>query len=106
VIKMACQELKSKLRISALPASYGTRPDRLSGMILRKQLDPMRLQPRLAASIAAMSIFCMVIIASNARLAAAVSLLVVASMRARGVICQDKPHWSVHQPHWLAAPPL
>jgi hypothetical protein len=62
--------------------------------------------PRRAASIAAMSIFFMPIIASNARLAAARSELVAASMSTRGVICQDKPQRSLHHPHWLSAPPL
>src|SRR5688572_15372444 len=47
---------------------------------------------RTAASIAAMSIFFIPIIASNARLAAARSGLVTASASARGVICQDNPH--------------
>ena len=44
--------------------------------------------PRRAASIVAMSIFFIFIIASNARLAAARSELVVASSNTRGVICQ------------------
>jgi hypothetical protein len=39
-----------------------------------------------------MSIFFIVIIASNARLAAALSELFVASSSTRGVICQEKPH--------------
>jgi type I restriction-modification system DNA methylase subunit len=47
--------------------------------------------PRLAASIAAMSILRIVIIASKARLAAARSGSVNASIRARGVICHDRP---------------
>ena len=55
--------------------------------------------PRRAASIAAMSIFFIPIIASNARLAAARSGSVIASISARGVICQDKPQRSLHQPH-------
>ena len=55
---------------------------------------------------APMSIFFMVIIASNARLAAAGSESVVASNSARGVICQDRPHLSLHHPHALSAPPL
>src|SRR4029077_17727045 len=62
-------------------------------------------QPRRAALIAAMSIFFMPIIASNARFASsppAASALV--SMR--GVICQETPHLSLHQPHWLSWPPL
>src|SRR5262245_47634289 len=63
-------------------------------------------QPRRAASIAAMSIFLIDIIASNARLAAAGSGSVIARVRATGVICQDKPHLSLHQPHALSSPPL
>jgi hypothetical protein len=31
---------------------------------------------------------------------------VVASSSTRGVICQDKPHLSLHHPHALSAPPL
>ena len=65
-----------------------------------------RSQPRRAASIAATSIFLIVIIASNARLAAAGSGSVIASVRATGVICQDRPHLSLHQPHALSWPPL
>src|SRR5690242_877242 len=63
-------------------------------------------QPRRAASIFAMSIFCMVIIASNARLAAAGSGSVIAFVSAVGVICQDTPHLSLHQPQALSLPPL
>ena len=53
-----------------------------------------------------MSIFRIVIIASNARLAAAGSGSVIASVRASGVICQDNPHRSLHQPQALSCPPL
>ena len=59
-----------------------------------------------AASIAAMSILLIVIIASNARLAAARSGFEIASRRARGVICHDTPHLSLHQPHALSSPPF
>lgn len=59
-------------------------------------------QPRRAASMAAMSIFCIVIIASNARLAAARSGSAMASVSTRGVICHDSPHLSLHQPHALS----
>jgi hypothetical protein len=65
----------------------------------------MRSQPRRAASIAAMSIFFICIIASNARLAAARSGSVIAFVRAIGVICQDNPHLSLHHPHALSWPP-
>ena len=63
-------------------------------------------QPRRAASIAAMSIFRICIIASNARLAAARSGSVIALLKAIGVICHDSPHLSLHQPHALSWPPL
>ena len=63
-------------------------------------------QPRRAASMAATSIFSICIIASKARLAAARSGSAIASVRARGVICQDRPHLSLHQPHALSWPPF
>jgi hypothetical protein len=53
-----------------------------------------------------MSIFFIVIIASKARLAAARSGLVYARVSATGVICQEMPHRSLHQPHSLSWPPL
>jgi hypothetical protein len=56
--------------------------------------DAREHQPRRAASIAATSIFFMSIIASNARSPAAA----IASISARGVICRDTPHLSLHQP--------
>ena len=65
-----------------------------------------RRQPLRAASIVAMSIFRIVIIASNARLAAARSGSASAAVRARGVICHDRPHLSLHQPHSLSWPPF
>ena len=64
------------------------------------------LAPLSAASILATSIFFIVIIASNARLAAALSGLLIASSRTRGVICQEKPQLSLHQPQALSSPPL
>ena len=57
-----------------------------------------------AASIAAMSILVMVIIASKARLAVAGSAWVTAADNTRGVICHDRPHLSLHQPQALAWP--
>jgi hypothetical protein len=54
--------------------------------------------PRRAASIVAMSIFFIGIMAEKARFASAPPAA-RASVRARGVICQDKPQRSVHQPH-------
>src|SRR5687767_7577676 len=56
--------------------------------------------PRLAASIAATSIFRMVSIASKARFASAPPAA-IASVSTRGVICQETPHRSLHQPHAL-----
>jgi hypothetical protein len=52
-----------------------------------------------------MSIFFIDIIASKARLASAPPAA-SASVSARGVICQDRPQRSLHQPHWLSLPPL
>ena len=67
-----------------------------------KHASTMPSQSRRAASIAAMSIFFICIIASNARFAAAGSGSVIALVRAIGVICQDNPHLSLHQPHALS----
>src|SRR3954452_7777899 len=61
--------------------------------------------PRRAASIAATSIFLMPIIASNTRFASSPPVA-SASVSTRGVICQDTPHLSLHQPHALSWPPL
>ena len=58
-------------------------------------------QPRRAALIAATSIFFMPIIASNARFASSPPAA-SASVSTRGVICQDTPHLSLHQPHALS----
>ena len=60
---------------------------------------------RTAASILATSIFRIFIIASNARFAASPPLA-IAAVRTRGVICHDRPHLSLHQPHALSVPPL
>jgi hypothetical protein len=65
-------------------------------------LTDLAIQPCRAASILATSIFFIVIIASNARLATARSGSVIAAVRARGVICQFRPHLSLHQPHALS----
>src|SRR5439155_19267620 len=62
-------------------------------------------QPRRAASIAATSIFRIPIIAANARFASAPPAA-IASVSVRGVICQETPHLSLHQPHTLSWPPL
>jgi hypothetical protein len=52
-----------------------------------------------------MSIFFIVIITSKARLASLPSAA-SASVSARGVICQERPQRSLHQPHALSVPPL
>src|SRR5262245_65149507 len=72
----------------------------------RRSAYASTVAPLKAASIAATSIFRIGIMASNARFAAALSGLVVASSRTRGVICQEKPHRSLHQPQALSSPPL
>jgi len=69
---------------------------------LRGARLPVEDQPRRAASMAAMSIFVISIIASKARLAAAGSGSAIAAVNARGVICHDSPHLSLHQPQALA----
>src|SRR5262249_33651651 len=61
--------------------------------------------PRRAASMVAMSIFFIGIIASKARLASAPPAD-SASVSARGVICPESPQRSLHQPHALSWPPL
>jgi hypothetical protein len=62
-------------------------------------------QPLRAASMAAMSIFFMGIMASKARFAS-VPPAASAAVRTRGVICQERPQRSLHQPHALSLPPL
>src|SRR6476646_9855715 len=62
-------------------------------------------QPRRAALIAATSIFFMSIMASNARFASSPPAA-SASVSTRGVICQETPHLSLHQPHTLSSPSL
>ena len=61
--------------------------------------------PRRAASILAMSMFFIVIIASKARFASRPPAA-SASVSARGVICQERPQRSLHQPQALSWPPL
>ena len=63
------------------------------------------IQPRRAASILATSIFFIVIMASKARLASAPPAA-IASVSTRGVICQERPQRSLHQPQALSLPPL
>ena len=65
----------------------------------------MGRQPRRAASIAATSIFRIVIMALKARFAASPPAA-SASVSTRGVICQEIPHLSLHQPQSLSWPPL
>ena len=62
--------------------------------------------PAAARSIAAMSMFFIVIIASIARRPAARSAPLISSSSRSGVICQVKPQRSRHQPHGNSAPPL
>src|SRR5512144_1830015 len=68
-------------------------------------MAPVLRQPRRAASMVATSIFFIDIIASKARLASAPPAA-SASVSARGVICQERPQRSLHQPHALSWPPL
>src|SRR3954451_10667935 len=88
-----------------VPGTGGTRylPCEVRGLLTAQA---SAVSPLTAASIVAMSIFVIGIIASKARLAAALSRLVVASSRTRGVICQEKPHRSLHQPQALSSPSL
>src|SRR5947209_7773672 len=106
-----------QLALRVTTAGSGRKHDGGARMSLRSRSAPARAdrprsrsdirgQPRRAASIAAMSIFFIVIIASKARLATAGSGSVYAFVRAIGVICQDNPHLSLHQPHSLSWPPL
>ena len=85
----------------AAEARSRIRPCRLT-RLRRLQLTIDEHHPRRAASIAAMSIFPICIIAAKARLAAARSGSAIASVRARGVICHDRPHLSLHQPQALS----
>ena len=71
---------------------------------LRSDMNATR-QPRRAASMVAMSIFFIGIIASKARFASPPPAA-SASVNTRGVICQERPQRSLHQPHWLSVPPL
>ena len=57
--------------------------------------------PRMAV----MSIFFMLIIAAKTRLASSPPASTPA-VSARGLICQQRPQRSLHQPHWFSAPPL
>ena len=52
----------------------------------------------------AMLMFFIFIIASKARFPSAPPAE-SASISTRGVICQEMPQRSLHQPHWLSAPP-
>jgi hypothetical protein len=59
---------------------------------MRAIVARIRTSPARAASIVAMSLFFIVIIASIARLAAAVSGSLIASINTRGVICHLNPN--------------
>ena len=69
------------------------------------QLPGAAPHPLLAFSIAATSIFFMSIMTSKARFASAPPAA-SASVSTRGVICQERPHLSLHQPQALSSPPL
>jgi len=84
---------------TAIEAAFEARPRSRPVFFFKRQ-------PRLAASIAAMSIFTIPIIALNARSAAAGSGSAIAAVRTRGVICHDSPHLSLHQPQTLSSPPF
>ena len=71
---------------------------------LQSYYPPAR-HPRRAASIVAMSILFIGIIASKARFASAPPAA-IASVSARGVICQERPQRSRHHPQALSSPPL
>ena len=62
--------------------------------------------PLRAASIVAMSIFTICIIASIARFAEAVSGSLIASINTRGTICQLNPNLSLHQLHAISCHPF
>jgi hypothetical protein len=97
---IAGQSVRSTDRLREAPQTAHTRLCRTDAGTNKQN------HPRRAASIAAMSIFPIPIMASNARLAAARSGSVIAAVRARGVICHDSPHLSLHQPHALSWPPF
>src|SRR6185503_25945 len=95
---------------AASPRDVAGKPDvdgeQSSHVVLRWRARPdLHHQPRRAASMAATSIFFIFIIASKARFASPPPAA-NASVRTRGVICQDRPQRSLHQPHWLSWPPL
>src|SRR6266850_5050903 len=110
VRKMCSQDVLARDKVSV--ENCGLRTERVGlrrhVALCGSQMHPSKMQPqpRRATSIAAMSIFFICIIASNARSAAAGSGPVTAFVRAIGVICQDNPHLSLHQPHALSSPPL
>src|ERR1039458_8724921 len=103
----------SLLRAEGVPAtrirndqSASHRPFSESCVIqTNKDVSACSRQPRRAASMAAMSILFIVIIASKARFASPPPAA-SASVSARGVICQERPQRSLHQPHALSVPPL
>ena len=72
---------------------------------VRRRNPSCSRQPRRAASMVAMSIFFIGIIAAKARFASSPPAA-SASVNARGVICQERPQRSLHQPHWLSVTPL
>ena len=77
-----------------------------TGIVVQKPFPHRQLgQPRRAASINVTSIFVTSIIPSNARFASSPPAA-IASVRARGVTCQEMPRLSLHQPQALSSPPF
>src|SRR5262249_15832759 len=97
VLTLEADLIGSRRDVSQLP-----NPDISLAVVARRRAQR---HPRRAALIAPMSIFFMPIIASNARFASSPPTA-SASVSTRGVICQEMPHLSLHQPHWLSWPPL
>jgi hypothetical protein len=69
--------------------------------VRQEEIKKIFLQPRRAASMAAMSIFFIPIIAWKARFASSPPAA-SAPVSTRGVICHEIPHLSLHHPHWPA----
>jgi hypothetical protein len=88
------------------PEKGGFSQTELSPILRRMDIGehPLRY-PRRAASILATSIFFICIMASKARFASAPPAA-SASVSGRGVICQERPQRSLHQPQALSCPPL
>jgi hypothetical protein len=96
------QALKTRRRTNQSARRCGLRPRyrgvRRTGPRGHAGSDGAFRQPRRAASMVATSIFFIGIIASKARFASPPPAA-SASVSVRGVICQERPHRSLHQPH-------